>query len=673
MATRKSVRKRQTQLKFTPVPSSSPQRPEAQVRIDEVITPTKKRKVGSDPTLSSQLGSQLSPFSQSRVQVVVHAPAGKPVQLPTPLPSSQTEPGPSTRNRVLDHESTAADKDSARRVTEDQNVVISSDDEEEEIISKTTRRQRPLISLSSDSDASDAVTRILRHPRKAIDFESPRARSPTHEQDTPSKPRSARSFLLGGNSGTAPIPHYQTRRKPSSTKETRQRTPSVTTSSSPDNDFEGGKPVSSSKRKLRSSDTPPTRPARHNEAPLNWSLSGTESDNPTARKGEKSPLNESQSMSDSDLPITPIRRRGKPIRTSPDHIREPDSDLEAEVADLKDVDRSQTPKSRTRGTLHKSERSKRMSKLEELKRRRAGVVEVSEDESQESPAEDDNDVRENGFGHDVGPDLDEYEEDFIEDDEDEAIGIDLAGGGVPIGLTRYANLKPFEYFKYVVEWMVHAKLDPAFERNDEVYVLAHKKLDDEVTGHAGSTFKSSVWGQEFADALMSRPDIFRVDIPTMHERKCDACNRSGHPPKHRIILSGSRYDKKTLEKISNNDSDSEDNTSNDDNSTESKDEQTFFLGRFCCANAEIAHALYHWRYHLNETILEWLSTNGHTTPEKIIERENWSRKKREKLANKIVDGMVEEGAMKVLYLQFKQNLEAARSAKVCSSFRSHYR
>ena len=105
-------------------------------------------------------------------------------------------------------------------------------------------------------------------------------------------------------------------------------------------------------------------------------------------------------------------------------------------------------------------------------------------------------------------------------------------------LTRYANLKPFEYFKYTVEWMIHAKLNPAFERNDEVYHLALKKLDDEVKGHAGSTYTSPVWNLEFREALMSRPDIFRVDIPNMLEHKCDACNRSGHPAKHKINKTG---------------------------------------------------------------------------------------------------------------------------------------
>ena len=48
----------------------------------------------------------------------------------------------------------------------------------------------------------------------------------------------------------------------------------------------------------------------------------------------------------------------------------------------------------------------------------------------------------------------------------------------------------------------------------------------------------------------------------------------------------------------------------------------------------------------------------------IVERENLRKKKREKSANRIVDGMVENGIIQDLYKQFKENLEIARSTKV---------
>ena len=89
------------------------------------------------------------------------------------------------------------------------------------------------------------------------------------------------------------------------------------------------------------------------------------------------------------------------------------------------------------------------------------------------------------------------------------------------------------------------------------------------------------------------------------------------------------------------------------------------FSRFCCANAEMAHALRHWRYALNQTVLAWLAAEGYLTPAKIVERENLRQKKRQRMTNKIVDGMEDTGVMKMLYKQFKENLAAARDAKVC--------
>lgn len=80
----------------------------------------------------------------------------------------------------------------------------------------------------------------------------------------------------------------------------------------------------------------------------------------------------------------------------------------------------------------------------------------------------------------------------------------------------------------------------------------------------------------------------------------------------------------------------------------------------------MAHALHHWRYALNQTVLSWLAEDGQLTPAKIVERSNLRQKKREKAANKVVDNMEATGVMKDLYRQFKENLAAARDAKVWS-------
>ena len=87
------------------------------------------------------------------------------------------------------------------------------------------------------------------------------------------------------------------------------------------------------------------------------------------------------------------------------------------------------------------------------------------------------------------------------------------------------------------------------------------------------------------------------------------------------------------------------------------------LRRFCKANAAIAHSLLHWRFHLNEWVLDWLKNAGFTTADKVVERENWSIKKRSDYANKVVDEMEEKGEIKALYRDFKINLDMARDYK----------
>ena len=244
---------------------------------------------------------------------------------------------------------------------------------------------------------------------------------------------------------------------------------------------------------------------------------------------------------------------------------------------------------RTRGRQDTSERSIRQRKLEELKRRRAGVKEESEESGLYSSDSDKNlesDPEPILLAPHTGGNLDEYEDDFV-DDNDATLGVDLGLAGVPIELSYHANKKPFEHFKTEVEWMVHNKINPAFERHDEIYELAHRKLADVVYGWAGLRFKSAVWKEDFTKALEGRPNIFRTDIPTMLEHKCDACQRSGHPPKHKITFAGKSYDRDTLETIDEAaDDDSSDNSeqqnaegNSSSSNSSTKDEQIFFLGR----------------------------------------------------------------------------------------------
>lgn len=358
-------------------------------------------------------------------------------------------------------------------------------------------------------------------------------------------------------------------------------------------------------------------------------------------------------------------------------------DLHEDVEDLKETE---LRNHRTRATNRTPKKTKAQQQLELLKRRRAGrnVVDVSsgsEDNAVKSPRrrlifneetdsrDDETGVESEQLGDNDPPltledeDLDQYDEDFVVEDEDEPLGAPHSLSEIPLEFTRHAHKKPIEHFKDAVEWMVHNLLNPAFPRDDPIYQVAVQKLDDEVRGLAGSKFMSAAWNTDFLSTLKAKPDIAYLDAHGLFEQHCEACNRSNHPAKFQLIFSGKPYNRQSLEEISD-DEDEEDATKSQDGRF-GGDEKSFYVGRTCCANAETSHALHHWRYALNQWVLEWLTRRGHTSADKIVERERWSTKKRTQYANDVVDGMEANGEVRVLYKEFKENLQAARDARVC--------
>ncbi len=305
----------------------------------------------------------------------------------------------------------------------------------------------------------------------------------------------------------------------------------------------------------------------------------------------------SEDSSSENVVATPVRRRNT-VAQIQSAARETDQEEEAESSDdlqgeLEDLQETVTPlrNTRTRGGNIVSERSKRQEKLEELRRRRAGIREESQEgddlgEQDDDSQDETNEVELSGSEPtDCAThreDWNEFEEDFLAS-EDENVGVDLGRAGVPLEFTYHANKKPFEYFKTEIEWMVHNKLNPAFDRYDEMYQFSHSKLDREVEAFAGSKFSSSVWGENFSKALQALPDLSRVDVPTMLEHKCDACRRSNHPPKHKLTFSGKSYNRDTLETIEQDDEDEDEDDNSedsDDKSSSTQEGQTFFVGRF---------------------------------------------------------------------------------------------
>ena len=332
-----------------------------------------------------------------------------------------------------------------------------------------------------------------------------------------------------------------------------------------------------------------------------------------------------------------------------------------------------------------AEKNKRQEALEKLKRRRSGLQAEGEQEAEELQEvdelyEDDEDDQDDTHPKPVSSRQmfreDEYDQDFVEEDDEDTLGIPE---DLPLEFSRHASSKPKELFKYAVEWMVQKKINPAFPINDPLYDLAFRKLDDEVRGLAGSKFTSAAWTPDFTIALKSRPDIAcepfdRNSGDNWTKDSCDACNRTNHPATYQIQFQGKPYHRQTLDELGGNDD--EDDSSSEDQ--EDADDQPdwdangqqippantiFYVGKFCMSNALTAHNLQHWRYHLYEWVVEYLTKQQYNTPEKIVRRDQMSTKKRRKEANKITDRMEQEGVVKTLWRDFHQNIDEARNSK----------
>lgn len=373
---------------------------------------------------------------------------------------------------------------------------------------------------------------------------------------------------------------------------------------------------------------------------------------------------------------------------------------------------------------HKGHRTEKQKNIELLKRRRAGekitqltssesesgddkkglydtdsddrlhvLDEFSDDESEENnvhgEAESDNnddDVEEDADqplsrkkkspgkkpprSNDEGEGNDESDlDDFVVDDDDAPLGAPL-NIGIPIEFTAQASRPMKEQFPCVVEWLVHNKINPAFDRKDGLYINAWRKLDDEVRGLANSKFISSAWKVEFYRSLKARPTLEAFEMGRTGldlDNSCEACGRSGHPATWKILLQGRPYHKDTLDEVeSDDDDDSEDSSASGHESVDVQGNllpptsKEWSVGSTCSSNAETAHSLMHWKYHLKIWVEQRLEADGHMKAAKLKEREKMKSRKRHKAANKIVDAWREEGTTSSLYNDFKSVLQAAR-------------
>ncbi|PSS00958.1 hypothetical protein BD289DRAFT_423037 [Coniella lustricola] len=263
-------------------------------------------------------------------------------------------------------------------------------------------------------------------------------------------------------------------------------------------------------------------------------------------------------------------------------------------------------------------------------------------------------------------DADSEDEAFI-DDADDTIGVpDDALHLMPLEFTR-ASRKPLKaHFRDAIEWLIHRKINPAFERDNEVYTTAWRRLNDEVTGMAYSKFFSGAWRPDFMKALRARPYIEQVELGpsslAIEFSNCQACGRSGHPASWSITFRGKPYDLKTLDEVeSDSDEEDEDFDRDFDGNPIPPEDKEYPVGATCNIMAETAHGLLHWKVGLRDWTEDRLRIEHWLDADKVLQREKMKAKKCSKLADRIVQNWEEQGIIKNLFVEFKKNMEDARN------------
>jgi hypothetical protein len=79
----------------------------------------------------------------------------------------------------------------------------------------------------------------------------------------------------------------------------------------------------------------------------------------------------------------------------------------------------------------------------------------------------------------------------------------------------------------------------------------------------------------------------------------------------------------------------------------------------------LAHTLTHWRFHLNEWVIDHLERMGHMKDDEVLRRNNLSVKRKTRNANEVLDKMVKTGEVDKLWRDFHLNLKSAREKEVC--------
>ncbi|GAB7339293.1 hypothetical protein MBLNU457_5946t1 [Dothideomycetes sp. NU457] len=678
----RSARKRQARLTFSPLPSSSP----ATSSYNQQIRDRAAAVSLDSPRAVKRRKLQDAPGIQTYLEPTSSATSATVLSSPEVANNTSRKSKPSTTTTTTFFGSQHSSQRGSQRP-----------------VKKKTKKQITVLDDSDDSESDEApraTSHRIGHSQQAPVSLLNRGSQDIIRQST----RSQAVNLEQSDSDTASLPTTPlARTRPSAAARGDRSSPLQIDS---DSDSDDVVPMRSSGRTRKRSS--PTRD--EDELPR----SSARRTRPARSRGNREspeevessvPAADTDSDDEEDMPRSSARRMRRARPRSDEEVSEEAEDEVVDVSSEEEEEEEDDPlprrkrtltraeqqeidddlqdlKSSSPGTLdgrpRSSQRSKHASALEKLRRRRAGqqIVE-SEEEEEEQSDDDDITVVASSSRNMFRPDEDD--EGFLEDDDNDTLGVPA---GIPLKFTRYATSSAKDLFRYAVEWMVQKKLNPAFLMNDEIYKLTFDKLDDEVTGLAGSKFISAIWTPEFSLALRARPQIGMQLIDRGSgdylRDKCDACNRTGHPATWEIQFLGKPYNKTSLEEIATKNDDDEDEDSDSDDSSDSDSDggthdvegrqippqsKIFYVGKFCKANAETAHALTHWRWHLYDWVVDYLTAKGHNTPEMIVKRDSWSERKRRKRANKIVDAMEVEGKIKELYQDFKSQIKDARFSK----------
>ena len=74
----------------------------------------------------------------------------------------------------------------------------------------------------------------------------------------------------------------------------------------------------------------------------------------------------------------------------------------------------------------------------------------------------------------------------------------------------------------------------------------------------------------------------------------------------------------------------------------------------------MAHTLTHWRFDVNEWVVDYLVNLGILSDESILERIHWTVRQQTKYANEVVDEMNHNGEVQKLWADFNTTKKEAR-------------